>query len=248
MMEEKSYCEDHIDLHIKSIFENSLKCQNSFFVDVGANDGITGSNTLLLEKNGWKGLLVEPNLKLKEQLLKIRTSPLETCAISNDEEVSFNTVSGPDNLHGLSRIDSSEKFVDHVKKHGGSVETTSVPATTLNKLFEKHSVPTDLPFLSIDVEGHELTVLNTLDFSKYNPRLIIVEDNSKGKDRIVHDFLNNHNYRLVKRVGVNEFYVNSRDVTKFLPSLIRVKIKYTRWKIKRSLFTLLGKEDKNQLV
>jgi len=46
--------------------------RNGFFVDIGANDGITLSNTYFLEKKGWNGLAVEPIPPVYEKLVKNR--------------------------------------------------------------------------------------------------------------------------------------------------------------------------------
>lgn len=248
MNKQHSYGDAQVDLYILEIFKKKIPKTNEFFVDVGANDGITGSNSLLLEENGWKGLLVEANAEHKEQLNKIRKSPVEWCAVSNLDKVIFNSVEGPGNLHGLSRITSDEKFLNHVKAHGGEVKTTEVKAKTLDKIFAENNVPADLAFLSVDVEGHELTVFKTLDFKKYRPKLIVTEDNSKGRDRTVGNFLKSKGYYLIKRVGVNEFYVPDEYLDKFYLSRIRTSFTYRRWQSKYFLKSLLGIKDHNPLV
>ena len=55
---------------------------NRLFLDLGANDGVSGSSTYRLEKNGWRGMLVEPNVKLFPSLLENREkSVLMSCAV-----------------------------------------------------------------------------------------------------------------------------------------------------------------------
>lgn len=62
-------------------FLKKLGCENRLFVDVGANDGITGSMTYNLEQNGWSGILIEPNPILIEELKNKRTSIIINCVI-----------------------------------------------------------------------------------------------------------------------------------------------------------------------
>lgn len=248
MSELQSYGDAQVDLYIAEIFDKTFKHGNLFFVDVGANDGITGSNTYLLEQQGWQGLLVEPNPEHLEVLKEKRLAPLEQCAISNQPSVTFNSVRGPGNLHGLSRIESNTTFKDHVRKHGGRIETFEVPAKTLTQIFKDNNVPRDLGLLSVDVEGHELTVFKTMDFKTYHPWLIVTEDNSKGRDREVHNFLVSQGYTLVKRVGVNEFYVPLEYTDKFFLSKLKTAIKYKRWQSKYFLKKLFGIKDNNPLV
>ena len=54
---------------VKWIFERlSRNKENKFYVDIGANDGITLSNTYFLEKNGWDGIAVKPIPSVYEKL------------------------------------------------------------------------------------------------------------------------------------------------------------------------------------
>lgn len=66
-------------------FLKKLNISKGIFVDVGANDGQMGSMTYELEKNGWSGILIEPNPILVINLKKIRTSPVFPYAISSTE-------------------------------------------------------------------------------------------------------------------------------------------------------------------
>ena len=62
-----------------------------------------------------------------------------------------------------------------------------------------------IDFLSLDVEGHEIEVMRGLDFEKYRPALILVEDGVRDLSR--HTFLKSHGYKLVKRTTLNNWYV-----------------------------------------
>ena len=56
--------------------------QKGTFVDIGANDGITFSNTYFLEKMGWNGLAVEPIPSAYEKLVKNRKCITVNCCIA----------------------------------------------------------------------------------------------------------------------------------------------------------------------
>jgi hypothetical protein len=69
-------------------------------------------------------------------------------------------------------------------------------------------VPTDFALLSIDTEGHDLSVLRGLDFDRFQPRVIITEtDDETEPDK--RELLVDHGYRLVHGVGVNTIWLHS---------------------------------------
>ena len=73
--------------YILELFENK---KDGFFVEVGAYDGVTFSNTLLLEKLGWRGLLIEGNLGKLEECRKNRSVICEHAVVwSCEEEVQY---------------------------------------------------------------------------------------------------------------------------------------------------------------
>ena len=73
----------------------AYKAGNGIFIDVGAYDGITFSNTYLFEKLGWTGICIEPDPSSFEVLKKTRNCILENCAISDVErEEDFYKLSG----------------------------------------------------------------------------------------------------------------------------------------------------------
>ncbi len=243
----KSYTDKELDIYVYRFFKERLKQTNGFFVDVGANDGITGSNSLAFEEAGWKGLLVEANVAHKEALLK-RKWKTEFVAVSDSASVKFSAVSGISNLHGLSRIDTSEKFYQLVKKNNGSVVEKEIPAKTLTCILDDNNVDKNFDVLSVDVEGHELVVLNSLDFNKYVPRVMLVEDNSKGEDSSVYKFICSKGYIRANRLGVNEIYVRNNLKNFFLIRRLKTEFTYARWATKRFVLSAIGKKARNPFV
>ena len=126
--------------------------REGFYVEVGANDPHSGSQTWLLEQNGWRGVLVEPQAALCEKLRRERKSlKLFQVACSGPES------EGEASLHigadtGISTLEPQPNT------HGTQfVGIERVKITTLNKvLTEAGAVKID--FLSLDVEGHEMGV------------------------------------------------------------------------------------------
>jgi len=88
-----------------------------------------------------------------------------------------------------------------------------VPVLTLNAILSEAAEPID--FVSIDVEGSELAVLQGFDLQRFAPRVLIIEDNSSGTDRRVSDYLAEHGYVERFRVEQNAFYTRREDDARF---------------------------------
>jgi FkbM family methyltransferase len=177
-------------------------------VEVGANDGITGSASYLFERRGWRCLLVEPIPALVEQIRTHRTCRVVNCAASSREgEAKFIVAEGVEAVSGLDR---SPERIEWIRQVGGTIKEISVRTATLDSLLEDAGF-TELDFVTIDVEGHELSVLEGFDLDTYRPRIVIIEDNSVAGDVGVARHMTDHGYVHFKRTGVNEWYARSSD-------------------------------------
>ena len=224
-------------------FTEKLQMTNGVFVDVGANDGIHGSMSYQLEKDGWRGILIEPNPQLVKHLREVRTSPVFQCAISSTEgDLPFFMVEGPGNIDGLSRFDYTKEFEDHVISCGGSVNKTIVNVRKISNVIEEAKNLNEIDLLKIDVEGHELDVLKSFDFKKYNPSLIITEDNFKDSDKSVRLFLASKGYAVIARDRINYWFAPKSKIKFFLYDFLNAKFRFFRWDLKRFIYNKLGKK------
>ena len=80
-----------------------------------------------------------------------------------------------------------------------------VPVRTLDDILEEAKAPTPIDFVSIDVEGHEVEVFSGFDLARWRPRLILVEDHVTSL--ATHRALTRAGYRLIRRTGLNGWYV-----------------------------------------
>jgi len=131
-----------------------------WFVDVGAYDGISTSNTYALEQAGWQGLCVEPGPSFEQ--LKMNRS----CAVTRQAASNF---TGGVRFDGMSVIAD-----DGAPVHGESY----VPCATLDYLMDSAGIPHVVDYLSIDVEGHEPEVLDGINFARRHFRFITIEHNA----------------------------------------------------------------------
>ncbi len=163
---------------IEHIIENLCNVDKGYFVDIGAHDGITGSNSKYFEEKGWDGICIEPHPDVFEKLKRNRKCEISNAAVwKEDTEVDFLAVSGyPEMLSGI--VESYdprhlERVNSEISKMGGSSKLIKIPALKFESLVKN----TRIDFLSIDTEGSELEILKNVDFEKYDIRTICIENN-----------------------------------------------------------------------
>ena len=188
-----------------SFHENELVWQffghrtDGFFIDVGANDPKNGSQSWLLEQNGWRGLLVEP-LPLFAEALRL-TRPR-----SRVFQVACGRPGSPGEmpLYIAKTLTHSSLVKNLVVAEEVYIGTEMVRMATLDALLEKAGNP-QVDFVSIDVEGTQLDVLHGFNLARHRPELLLIEDHLYNLK--VHRYLNRQGYRLRKRTGLNNWYV-----------------------------------------
>jgi len=170
-----SYAQSGEDIIVDFIFKYILNQPKFTYCDVGAHHSTYISNTALFYKKGMHGICIEPDPTLFNEIQKNR--PKDIClnygiGFSNDinleEELDFfimsvrslNTFSKEE----AERLDAQGEFrISEVKK---------IKTININKLFEKYFIP---DFLSIDVEGIDFEIIQSINFNLNRPKVICVE-------------------------------------------------------------------------
>jgi FkbM family methyltransferase len=187
-------------------------------VEVGANDGRTGSASYLFEQRGWQCLLVEPIPALVEEIRKHRACAVANCAASSRAgEAKFFLA---ESVEAISGLDVTPERARWIERAGGTVKEITVRTATLDSLLEDAGFGR-LDFVTIDVEGHELSVLEGFDLERHRPRIVILEDNTVEGDAGVIEHMTEHGYVHFKRTGVNEWYARADDAELIEPGQIR---------------------------
>jgi FkbM family methyltransferase len=197
------------------ILENLLRdVETGYFVDVGCNRPIEGNNTFKFYLKKWKGINIDGNRKMIDMFHKVRPKDTNICTlISNkDEEVDFH-ISEDDRVSSI-----SADFVSEMKNTRDYTQTLRLKTEKLEHLLDKHH-PQQLPFafLSIDVEGHDLQVLESCEFVKYRPYIICIENHgfsisTLGENKI-YDYLTQKNYHLAGFSKPNLYFMSNEGIT-----------------------------------
>ena len=191
--------------------------REGFYVEVGAYDGVGFSNTYFFEAVGWTGLLIEPVPELYRACLSSRPFSRVINTVVGKEEtgqsVEFSVAEGDGGVGTLSFFGENPQQLKRIHKEGGVVRTIDVPLVSLNRLLEDHRGEID--FISIDVEGKEMDVLQGLDLERFRPRVLVIEDNSNGADTSVKEWLELRGYVERFRCEHNVFYAPKDDKGRF---------------------------------
>ena len=189
--------------------------ENGFFVDIGASDGISLSNTYLLEKNyNWKGICVEPILDDFKKLINVRNNSIcinKAVFSESDLELDF-AIKHFNMCSGLVQTMDDNVTIDNVV-HDRSVkhdlkEIIKVKTITLNDLLEINNSPNYIDYLSLDTEGSELEILKSVNFNKYKFGIIDVEHNFVEPRRSeIRNLLENNGYKFNKENNFDDNYI-----------------------------------------
>ncbi len=166
--------------------EKYVDHDGGYFVELGANDGVTQSNSLYFEKHrAWRGLLVEPTphnyLKCRKNRAA-RSQVVCAACVAFDYDQEFvriaysNLMSTPVNLQSdirdpMAHARLGERFL----RDQEMVFEFGAVARTLNDLLIEAQAPATIDFLSLDVEGAELEVLKGIDHGHFRFKYLLVE-------------------------------------------------------------------------
>ena len=226
-----SYAQNHEDILLDRAFPRG---HAGFYIDVGANDPVANSVTKHFYDLGWHGINIEPC-----------TAPFEALKAARERDVNLNIgvsdTSGeltfyefPPELNAISTF-SKEEAERHGVKGQPSFERT-VPTMTLADLCEQY-VTGAIDFLSVDVEGHEAAVLSGNDWTKWRPRVVLVEATEPATTVPTHErwepILLKAGYLFAAFDGLNRYYVRPEDAD--LAKILSVPVNVTDDYIPHSL-------------
>lgn len=180
--------------------------RSGFFVDVGAYDGVHLSNSYHFEQIGWTGLLVEPDPARAEHCLiaRPRSHTFHCAAVDSPDvrEVTFHQV---DAAGVFSTTNLTTEHANRLSNMGHVFKPMTVPARTVDSMLEEIGAHC-IDFVSIDVEGAELSVLKGFDLRRWSPSIVVIESNTKSRSPEIRDYFVRNGYGYWHSIDVNDFY------------------------------------------
>jgi len=209
-----SYAQQGEDLILRNIFM-FLETKTPTYIDIGAHDPIFSNNTYTFYRSGSRGVLVEPNPALTPLLRKSRPEDvvleIGIGANAGDEEANYYLIDGDGQLNTF-----SEEEVRKLKAQGGDRIVKGVIKRTLvniNKVLEKYFSARAPDLFSTDTEGYDLTILRTLDFDRFRPKVFCVETLTGYEvNQPIMDLMRSKDYAPRGGTFVNTIFVDNRCV------------------------------------
>lgn len=213
---ERSYAQAGEDLLLDYLLTRKLRIDRPRYLDIGAHHPTWLSNTYRFYRRGCRGVCVEPDPELFARLRRGRPGDvcLNACIATSPNaasEADFHLMA-PATLNTMCR-EEVDKYVEH---HGYRLRgTIRVPQRLINEVIEAN-FPAGPDLLSLDVEGVDLAILRTLDFTspRHRPRAICVETLDVGADRVetkpraISAFLLARGYRVYADTWINTIFVD----------------------------------------
>ena len=186
------------------LFEKYFNYKNGFFIELGAMNGVMYSNTKFFEDSlGWTGILIEPTNQFESLKVNRPKCYNFNCAISNfDGEIDF---LGNQALGGILHSMHDTHRIGWGLDKQTPYKVKSVPFYEITKNIKVERID----FFSIDVEGGELEVLTTFDWS-IPVYLVLIEmaDHDKEKDEACRLFLLEKGFKKEMIIGADEVWIN----------------------------------------
>ena len=190
---------------------NTLNIKMPTYLDIGTNEPIISNNTFLLYDKGCTGVCIEPDPSICKRIKKKR--PKDTVlnigvGISNAASAAFYLF--PGKFNGWSTFSEQEANIRKTES-GVSPEITAVPLMNINDIMASHFNPWP-NFISLDVEGLDFDILNSLDFERFQPEVICVETisfsitNSEIKIQAIADLMHAKGYFTYADTHVNTIF------------------------------------------
>jgi FkbM family methyltransferase len=190
-----------------------LPQREGFYVDVGAYHPWQGSNSYKLYLRGWRGITVEPNPEVAPLFRRLRPRDIHlNLGVSADAgELAYHHFDDAK----LNSFDSAQAG----RMNCAVRKTTAVPCLPLSDIVARHAPGNRIDLLSIDCEGLDFEVMESLDWQSTRPCVLVIEDfeqfqlNAKsGAAGRIRSFLTAHGYALLSQAMFSFLYLDRSAV------------------------------------
>ena len=192
-----------------------LDIKKPTYLDLGANDPIRLNNTYYFYKKGSRGVLVEPDPALFGKLKQKRRK--DTClnigvGLTEAKWADFYIMTWP--LFNTLSKERAEEIQNHYQGRNSIEMVIQVPLKNINTIIEENFPSGGPDILSIDIEGIDLAILETLNYEKHSPAIICVENDIHDRREVrgLREFLHSQGYYQYANTHINSIFVKEGKV------------------------------------
>ena len=196
-----SYAQNQEDILLARAFPKS----HGLYLDVGANHPVFHSVTKLFSDRGWRGINVEPSPPVFAELQAARPRDINLNVGVADDAATLLFYDTPDR-HGWSTF--RIELADHYRELGVAVIERPIPVVPLAEICAEHVGEQTIDFLKIDAEGFERHALQGADFTRWRPRVVVIEN---AWSVVWEHLILEANYVKAAFDGLNNFYVRGEE-------------------------------------
>jgi FkbM family methyltransferase len=196
---------------IVSYLFSSLNINKPTYLDIGTNEPVISNNTYMFYDRGSSGVCIEPDVAMFERIKRKRSRDVVLnigIGINNSKGADFYLF--PGKLNGWSTFSDEEARIREAES-GVKAEVIIIPLQNINDIIEKYFNPWP-NFISLDVEGMDLDILQSLDFARFKPEVICVETisfsitNTEEKLNDIIDFMHGKGYFTYGDTHINTIF------------------------------------------
>lgn len=193
----KSYSQEGEDMVLKRLFEDK---KNGFFVDIGAHHPTRFSNTFYFYNKGWSGINIDamPGSMSAFKKRRKRDINLEIAISKKPQKLTYYSFLEPA-INGFDQKLSEQR----IKEGNALKEKIDITTHTLEQVFDEYLAEKVISFISIDVEGLDFEILESNNWNKYKPEVVVIECLNKNFEEVnsdpIYGFLVDKGYTLVAK-------------------------------------------------
>ncbi len=206
-----SYAQNGEDVLLNRLFHGHYQ---GLYVDVGANHPTLHSVTRHFYNSGWRGINIEPVPQVFALLEAERPDEINLPVAVSDHEGTMTLHEPPTSL-GMATL--NRDFANGLRTHGYHYIERNVTVTTLKLVCAQYVGDSQIDFMKIDVEGHEGAVIRGGDWTRWRPRVVLVEATIAPESW--EPVLLEAGYCVAAFDGLNRYYVRSEDAELMVPKL-----------------------------
>jgi len=177
-----SYSQNGEDVYLGHVFKGK---KTGFYIDVGAFHPCQFSNTYLLYRRGWRGINIDANHAAIALFKTVRSRDINLCAAISETPASVTFYTWG---HNSGNTISPETAQAMTVENGPPQTTLTLHTQRLDALLDRYlETGVKIDVLNVDVEGVDLSVLKSNDWSRYRPEIVIVESFQFSLEKVVND-------------------------------------------------------------